>query len=255
MTSAAHSLPEAHIESLQSLEAGYWWYVGRVEWACSILTSQYSKTLPLKRYADLGCGTGGFAKELDTRFGFEKVALVDLDPAMLKRVPLSPHFDVLSRDFSKPFTLPWKADVISCMDVLEHIEDDSGFLSCARSQLKENGLLVLSVPAHQALYSDWDRQLGHYRRYNKHTLHACLDKAGFQVLESSYQWSFLSPIAPYRKLRQRFQRQRIEFPKVSPWVNNQLIRASRWERRLSRVLPAPFGTSLMIGATPKGPSK
>ncbi len=57
-------------------------------------------------------------------------------------------------------------DTILYIDVLEHIEDDYLELSQARLRLKNNGRLIVLVPCHNSLYSEFDRHIGHYRRYS-----------------------------------------------------------------------------------------
>jgi len=63
-------------------------------------------------------------------------------------------------------------DSILYIDVLEHIEDDRGELARAASLLREGGHLVVLAPAHQALYSEFDRAIGHFRRYDATSLGA-----------------------------------------------------------------------------------
>jgi len=58
-------------------------------------------------------------------------------------------------------------DCILYIDVLEHIEDDRGELARAAALLRENRFLIVLAPAHQALYTPFDRAIGHYRRYNR----------------------------------------------------------------------------------------
>lgn len=61
-------------------------------------------------------------------------------------------------------------DSIVYIDVLEHIEADRGELELASSILKPGGYLVVVVPAHQFLYSNFDRSIGHHRRYSRASL-------------------------------------------------------------------------------------
>jgi len=61
-------------------------------------------------------------------------------------------------------------DTLLYIDVLEHIEDDRGELARAATLLKPGGYLVVLCPAHQALYSEFDRAIGHFRRYSAKTL-------------------------------------------------------------------------------------
>jgi SAM-dependent methyltransferase len=64
-------------------------------------------------------------------------------------------------------------DTLLYIDVLEHIEDDRAELERAARLLSPGGRLIVLCPAHQALYSEFDRAIGHFRRYNAKTLTAC----------------------------------------------------------------------------------
>lgn len=61
-------------------------------------------------------------------------------------------------------------DTILYVDVLEHIEDDAGELERAACHLAPGGSLVVLAPAHNALYTPFDRAIGHYRRYDRKLL-------------------------------------------------------------------------------------
>lgn len=61
-------------------------------------------------------------------------------------------------------------DTIIYADVLEHIEDDRGELTTASRLLRDRGTLIVLVPAHQWLYSPFDAQVGHFRRYSRRVL-------------------------------------------------------------------------------------
>jgi SAM-dependent methyltransferase len=61
-------------------------------------------------------------------------------------------------------------DSILYIDVLEHIEDDANEIIETKKHLKENGYLIVLAPAHQFLFTPFDKAIGHYRRYNKKML-------------------------------------------------------------------------------------
>jgi 2-polyprenyl-3-methyl-5-hydroxy-6-metoxy-1,4-benzoquinol methylase len=63
-----------------------------------------------------------------------------------------------------------KFDSVLYIDVIEHIEDDRGELNVASELLNKNGKLFILVPAHQFLFSPFDKSIGHYRRYNRKML-------------------------------------------------------------------------------------
>ncbi len=77
-------------------------------------------------------------------------------------------------------------DAVILINVLEHIEDDNGTLKEIEGMLKPGGRVILWVPAFELLYSDFDRKIGHYRRYRTAALGAQLRGAGFEVTDLRY---------------------------------------------------------------------
>lgn len=71
-------------------------------------------------------------------------------------------------------------------NVLEHIPDDVGALRALRSLVRPGGAVILIVPAFPSAMSDFDREIGHQRRYTKASLRAALRDAGLAVQELRY---------------------------------------------------------------------
>ncbi len=82
-----------------------------------------------------------------------------------------------------------KFNAIIYIDVIEHIDKDREELTRAESLLTEKGYLIVLVPAHQFLYSEFDKAIGHYRRYNKKMLTAAAPP-GLRLLKMRYLDSF-----------------------------------------------------------------
>lgn len=76
-------------------------------------------------------------------------------------------------------------DAILYMDVLEHIADDRRELAGAARRLAAGGHIVVLAPAHEMLYSAFDEQVGHHRRYDKRSLRA-LEPAGLELVALQY---------------------------------------------------------------------
>lgn len=68
-------------------------------------------------------------------------------------------------------------DTIIYIDVMEHIRDDKEEVKKASALLKKDGHLIILSPAHQSLYSPFDKAIGHYRRYTKKTMSALADES------------------------------------------------------------------------------
>ena len=60
-----------------------------------------------------------------------------------------------------------KFDTIIYADVLEHIKNDFKEIKLAINHLKIGGRLIILCPAHNYLFTIFDKNVGHYRRYNK----------------------------------------------------------------------------------------
>lgn len=96
--------------------------------------------------------------------GVKKLDLVD------------PDFEVHHSDTLNSF------DTVFALNVVEHIDKDSLAIENAAKLLKKNGHLIILVPSYQFLYNQFDRELGHYRRYNKRNLSQLLSSNGFKIV-------------------------------------------------------------------------
>ena len=77
-------------------------------------------------------------------------------------------------------------DAIIYMDVLEHIESDKNEVEKAFNSLKKGGKLIINVPAFSFLYSQFDKDIGHYRRYSKKSLNNLLTTFPFEEITMKY---------------------------------------------------------------------
>ena len=82
-------------------------------------------------------------------------------------------------------------DQILLLDVLEHIEDDKGFLELLYRKLTKDGKLLITVPAFMCLWSSEDVSAGHFRRYRINDLSKLLSDVGFEINYKNYFMSFL----------------------------------------------------------------
>ncbi len=102
-----------------------------------------------------------------------------------------------------------QADAIIYIDVIEHIEDDKAELLVAAGHLKSGGVLAIVVPAHQYLYSNFDKSIGHYRRYSRSLLKSVIPAS--LVIEKAI---YLDSVGLSASLTQKlFLKQ--SYPKVS----------------------------------------
>jgi 2-polyprenyl-3-methyl-5-hydroxy-6-metoxy-1,4-benzoquinol methylase len=142
-----------------------------------------------RRVLEIGSGIGNLSEFL---LGSERLVLTDTREEYLERLRqrFARHRNVAVERLYLPnehgALAGQRFDTIICLNVLEHVDDDSGSLVAIRGMLAPGGRLVLLVPALPALYGTIDRALGHHRRYKRAGLAALLAAAGFTVAHIEY---------------------------------------------------------------------
>lgn len=148
---------------------------------------------------------------------------------------------------------------VGLFDVLEHIEDDDMFLNSIYNILSYNGMLYLTVPAYNILWSNDDVIAGHYRRYKRKQLIKKIEINGFKVLFSSYIFKYLPiPIFLLRTLPNKIgfftdnsdvDKTKREHSVSNGFVNTILNKLLLTEiNHLSNTSPILFGGSCIIAA-------
>ena len=152
-------------------------------------------------------------------------------------------------DLAKQF--PTAFDTIFSVHVLEHVENDKAFVDDCFTMLKPGGKLITLVPALQFLYSDLDRNIGHYRRYDKKMVRALIGTTSLK-LDKLYYTNFLAIFASFFF----FKMQKIDY-QTSPKKKGQFILLEKLYSRyaipvidlMERHLPMPLGLNLTFVAS------
>ena len=156
--------------------------------------------------------------------------------------------DCRRHDLEQPWPLEaGSARAIVLLDVLEHMARPVQVLRNAYDVLQPGGGLVITVPACPWLFGDWDRRLGHYRRYTAKELRSHAAEASLQVKWLNHWNAFSFPAAvAIRGVQRMFPGDRqAEFPRVSQGMNRMLQRAAGFERWCMVRLSVPVGLSLV----------
>jgi SAM-dependent methyltransferase len=133
---------------------------------------------------EVGAGSGNFSRML---LSCDPASLLAIEPSpeMFSRLcdwaATDPRVRVHRGTLGSADVPAGNIDSILYVNVLEHIQDDAAELAVAYAALRPGGTLLLYVPALSFLYSDFDRRIGHYRRYEKTGLEHLAVSAGFQI--------------------------------------------------------------------------
>ena len=129
---------------------------------------------------EIGSGLGHFADEFLPRL--DRLVVSDFDPycveQLKKRFEGRDDIDVLQFGLPTEIPLKDKVDTVVMMNVLEHIEDDAEALRSLARVTLPGGRIIIWVPGYMQLYGDFDRAVGHVRRYTPTTLGAAVRHAG-----------------------------------------------------------------------------
>jgi 2-polyprenyl-3-methyl-5-hydroxy-6-metoxy-1,4-benzoquinol methylase len=95
--------------------------------------------------------------------------------------------DLVDPDFDKKHQDKFDSfDTIFALNVVEHIKDDQQAIINCYKLLKKGGSLIILVPAYQSLYNRFDKELEHYKRYNKKSLSNLFTQATFTIIHKQY---------------------------------------------------------------------
>jgi SAM-dependent methyltransferase len=189
---------------------------------------------------EVGAGLGEFAALFT---GKDRLVASDVDPeavaVMKSRFADRPEVEACQFDLGAGARLDRPVETAVAINVLEHFEDDAGVLSLLAESVVPGGTIVLWVPAYQSLYGDFDRRVGHFRRYTPATLRDAAQRAGLTV-EECRPVNLLGGLAWWAAVRLG----RAGSPNSSAvgLYDRVLVPVTKV---LDRVLPIPFGQSVL----------
>lgn len=208
-----------------------------------------------KRIIEIGAGTGGVARYLINK-GYRNFSIGELHFQGLKYAQSYGindcyQFDLLKSPFDRDF------EAVCMFDVLEHLEDPLIALKNVYRMLEFDGYVILTLPAHQWLWSREDKVAGHKKRYTKGVIENELEISGFEVISNEYFFKFISPLLFLRRMFNPDSELPIsdkEYKneiKINRVVNSILSLLCKVENRLNCILPNCFGGSLLVIARKK----
>lgn len=181
------SYPSDGLEMCAAVESSSFWFRHRNE----VILCLMRRLPPPGALFDIGGGNGFVSLALQ-RAGME-VVLVEPDLSGARMAVSRGVQNVACSTVEQAGFQPGSLPAAGLFDVLEHIQDDVGFIASLHGLTRPGGRLYITVPAYEFLWSDADDYAGHQRRYTTSGLRRSLEDGGFEVEYVSY---FFAPLAP-----------------------------------------------------------
>lgn len=225
----------------------HWWFVGRRRIVSAILEAELGRDRRQgRRIVDIGCGTG---TNLDMLSEFGQVEGLDTEPTAVQYCRRKGY---RANRHTAGAALPYRdasVDLITLLDVIEHVEDEYALLADARRVLVPGGSVLVTVPAYAWMWGRQDEIAHHYRRYTRPRLLDTLQRSGLHPARSSYFNTLLFPpiaaVRLVRRLRPEPRALHSDFELTKPGrLNSVLARVFGWEATLLSRTTMPFGVSV-----------
>jgi SAM-dependent methyltransferase len=243
-----------HQQRYYELGKTYWWLAGKYRVLADVVSRMFKPPSASPRILDVGCGPGNL---LDYLTPYGRIFGTDFSIDALRFC--------IGRGFNRQFradfhNLPVQTDsfdLVTCIDVLEHLTDDRRAIGELQRILRPGGMLVVSVPAFQFLWGDHDTLYGHHRRYTTGELRERLEAGGFEMRKLSYfEPMFVAPLWLYRNLKKLLVKEgdiakRDDFIGLFSPLNTLLTHAIAAERFPLRFMNIPFGVTILAVAVKK----
>jgi SAM-dependent methyltransferase len=238
----------AEYRRMFDVDHSLWWYRGLRLFFRD--TFRVAPPAPDAAALDAGCGTGANMRLLAE--SFPRVVGCDLSEEAVRLSRRRGLGRLFVADVNR---LPLRSaafDCVLCSDVFESFEvDERRAIEELARVTKPGGRVVLSVAAFQFLLSEHDRAVHSVRRYTKARARAAFAVGGIRIASMRYLFGFLFvPIVAYRFARRLVRRGAVTprsdlFTPPRP-VDALLYAIVRLERFVSRWVPMPFGTTLLV---------
>ncbi|NUT00099.1 MAG: class I SAM-dependent methyltransferase [Sphingomonas sp.] len=240
-------MERAVYEAMAEHDERHWWYRARREVVAALIRRKVALPKDAK-LLEIGCGTGHNLAMLGEFGAVDALEVDDVARGMAEERLGHP---VLSSPLPELAGVPDdRYDMVAALDVIEHIPDDKAALEGISRVLKPGGKLVVTVPAHQWMWSAHDVVNHHQRRYSKAALRQLIERSPLRLEAIGYLNSLLFPVALAERLASKVTGKEDAnlAPPAEP-INQLLERVFAAERRLIGRVPLPPGLSLFAVAS------
>jgi SAM-dependent methyltransferase len=236
-------------QQMAELDDRHWWYRARRKIIAELIRREVRPQRDAQ-ILEIGCGTG---HNLAMLAGFGHVDGLELDDEARALSEQRLGRKIMSSPLPELAGVPDRHyDLIGTFDVIEHIDDDHAALASIAAKLKPGGKFVMTVPAHQWMWSAHDVVNHHKRRYSKRSLKQLVERSPMQLQKVGYFNSVLFPLAVAERAASKLRGKDSADVKLPPApLNTALEKIFQAEGFLVGRLPLPPGLSLFAVASAK----
>jgi hypothetical protein len=206
------------------------------QWIVELYSPYLGETI-----AEIGAGTGNLTQLLSAKNSISNITAFEPSVNMFNTLAQRLNDDDKIITINSALTVKYGGQFNSILytNVLEHIEDDSAEVAKMHYSLSENGHALIFVPALSWLYSDFDKSIGHFRRYHKGQLIQLFEDNGFDIITVKY----------------------IDMLGILPWYLNFVLLKRHLDdkatkiydrlvipiiKKLDKITPMPIGKNLLL---------
>lgn len=237
------------------LERKHWWFMAREKIISGYISKLISeKILPEKglKILNVGCGPGRSSENLSV---FGNVTSVEYDKICCEFAANMTGLEIINASITD---LPFddkSFDLVCAFDVIEHVENDEAAIAEMKRVTKCDGLIFITVPAFQSLWSHHDVVNHHYRRYRLNQVKKLFNTgSGTLVYGSYFNFILFLPIYFFRQFSNLFKSGKArngsgsDFETLNPGIINTILyRIMSAERKLiTSGIKLPFGVSILL---------
>lgn len=241
-TSTTYDLSDFYEE-----ENRYWWSVSKRS-LIKRFFRRYS-TFSNPRIIDVGCGGGGLLNSLKD---YGRLFALEPSPLGAAKTLAKTNAKTIRGDAEHVPLKNESFDVLTCLDVIEHLQDDKRACEELNRVLSKGGILFLTVPALNIFWSSRDELLGHRMRYTTKGIRNLLKAAGFRVIRCTYTNSFYSPgllaLALYEKMFGRKIKPKTAILSIPHGLAKLFSWILKVEENILMHIDLPIGTSILCVA-------
>lgn len=228
-----------------ALEKNNWWFRVRRNLIFDLLVKyKVSKTAKI---FDFGCGSGytvGYLQKLgyDASGTDVSAEAIELGRSMgIRNLAIAQSVEIRPPEGG--------FDLILALDVIEHIENDSGAIMAIERALRPGGMAIITVPAYKWLWGVQDDVAHHFRRYTAGSFTKILKQnSKLKIIRKTYFNTFLFPPVVFIRILSKWfnlKERESDFDINNKWLNNLFFCIFDLERKFLEHINFPFGISIL----------